>query len=113
MTTGHQTLLQLVIQNRAKALKLLRAKLYEKQRYEMERERSENRALQIGTGERSEKIRTYNYPQDRVTDHKLGSSIYGVVEFLAGEHALDDLIQRLCLKEKADAIASLTTQSSH
>ena len=79
----------------------------------MERERSENRALQIGTGERSEKIRTYNYPQDRVTDHRLGSSLYGVVELLAGEHVLDELVQRLCLKEKADAIASLTAQSSN
>ena len=102
-----------IIQNRAKALKLLRAKLYEKQRCEIEKERSENRALQIGTGERSEKIRTYNYPQDRVTDHRLGSSIHGVVELMAGEHVLDDLVQRLCLKEKADAIASLTIQSSN
>lgn len=98
-----------VIQNRAKALKLLRAKLYEKQRSEVDRERSEKRALQIGSGGRSEKIRTYNYPQDRITDHRLGSSIYGVMELMAGEEVFDDLVQRLRLKEKADAIATLTS----
>ena len=107
--TVHPIIILNVIQNRAKALKLLRAKLYEKQRSEVDRERSEKRALQIGSGGRSEKIRTYNYPQDRITDHRLGSSIYGVMELMAGEEVFDDLVQRLRLKEKADAIATLTS----
>lgn len=92
-------------------MKLLRARLYDKQRTEAQRKRTEQRTLQIGSGERSEKIRTYNYPQDRITDHRLGSSVYGVAEVMAGETLFDELIQRLQLKEQTNAILTLTANS--
>ena len=100
-----------VMQNRAKAMKLLRARLYERQRSKAVRERSEQRTLQIAGGERSEKIRTYNYSQDRVTDHRLASSLHGVVELMSGEALFDELVQRLRLREKTEAITSLTANS--
>ena len=102
----------LTMQNRAKAMKLLRARLYERQRSEAQRERSQQRTVQIAGGERSEKIRTYNYPQDRITDHRLGSSLHGVAELMEGEGLFDELIKSLRLKEKMDAIASLTSESN-
>lgn len=81
---------------------------------EAQRERREQRILQIAGGGRSEKIRTYNYPQDRVTDHRLGISIYGMMELMAGQTLLDELIQKLRLQEKAQALNTLAenTQNS-
>ena len=79
---------------------------------EAQRERREQRTLQIAGGERSEKIRTYNYPQDRVTDHRLGTSIHGVAELMAGETLFDELIQKLRLREKTHAIGTLTEKSN-
>lgn len=93
-------------------MKLLQARLYENERMEAQRERCEQRTLQIGSGERSEKIRTYNYPQDRVTDHRLGISIYGVLELMAGQTLLNELIEKLRLQEKAHALSGLTNKSS-
>lgn len=93
-------------------MKILRARLYEKQLAEAHKKRSEQRTFQIAGGGRSEKIRTYNYPQDRVTDHRLGTSIYGVSELLAGERLFDDLVQSLHSREQANAIASLTLNSN-
>ena len=75
---------------------------------EAQRERRQQRTIQIGGGERSEKIRTYNYPQDRVTDHRLGISIYGVLELMEGQTPLNELIQKLRLQEKAHALGTLT-----
>lgn len=75
---------------------------------EAQRERRQQRTIQIGGGERSEKIRTYNYPQDRVTDHRLGISIYGVLELMEGQTLLNELIQKLRLQEKAHALGTLT-----
>ncbi len=89
-------------------MKLLRARLYENERMEAQRERREQRTLQIGGGERSEKIRTYNYPQDRVTDHRLGISIHGVLELLEGQTLLNELIEKLRLQEKAQALGTLS-----
>ena len=94
-------------------MKLLRARLYENQRVEAQRARREQRTLQIAGGERSEKIRTYNYPQDRVTDHRLGISIYGVMELMVGQTLLDELIQKLRLQEKTHALGTLTEKLSN
>jgi peptide chain release factor 1 len=81
--------------NKAKALKILRSKLYDLQRSEQERERAKARKSQIGTGDRSERIRTYNFPQGRVTDHRINMTLYKLADFLAGDafKELSDAIQ--------------------
>jgi peptide chain release factor 1 len=73
------------LQNRERAMKILRARLYEAERERAQREASEARLAQIGTGERSEKIRTYNYPQNRVTDHRIGLTVHRLDTVLAGD----------------------------
>ena len=77
--------------NREKALRVLRSRLYQKMQEEKERELAQKRRSQIGTGDRSEKIRTYNFPQNRVTDHRAGVTIYNLEEILHG--GLDELIE--------------------
>jgi peptide chain release factor 1 len=81
--------------NKAKALKILRSKLYDLQRSEQESERAKARKSQIGTGDRSERIRTYNFPQGRVTDHRINMTFYKLTDFLAGDafKELSDAIQ--------------------
>jgi peptide chain release factor 1 len=81
--------------NKAKALKILRSKLYDLQRSEQESERDKARKSQIGTGDRSERIRTYNFPQGRVTDHRINMTLYKLTDFLAGDafKELSDAIQ--------------------
>lgn len=81
--------------NKAKALKILRSKLYDLQRSEQESERAKARKSQIGTGDRSERIRTYNFPQGRVTDHRINMTLYKLTDFLAGDafKELSDAIQ--------------------
>jgi peptide chain release factor 1 len=81
--------------NKAKALKILRSKLYDLQRLEQENERAMTRKSQIGTGDRSERIRTYNFPQGRVTDHRINMTLYNLTDFLAGDafKELSDAIQ--------------------
>jgi len=71
--------------NKAKALKILRSKLYDLQRSQQESERAKARKSQIGTGDRSERIRTYNFPQGRVTDHRINMTLYKLTDFLAGD----------------------------
>ena len=78
------------IQNKAKALRVLKARLYEIEEAERDAERAENRRSQIGSGDRSEKIRTYNFPQGRVTDHRIGLTVHRLHEVLDGD--LDQLI---------------------
>jgi peptide chain release factor 1 len=70
--------------NKAKALKILRARLMEAERNKQSKEIADRRKTQVGTGDRSEKIRTYNFPQNRVTDHRIGVSIYNITDFMAG-----------------------------
>jgi peptide chain release factor 1 len=82
-------------QNKEKALQILRARLYDKQKEEMLKKISIERKKQIGTGDRSEKIRTYNFPQNRVTDHRINLSLYKLDKILDGE--LDELISALML----------------
>lgn len=92
------------LQNRLRAMSILRARLYqieeEKRRAEME----DTRRSQIGTGERSEKIRTYNFPQNRVTDHRIGRSIYNLPAVMDG--AIEDFIEDLSTRDEADRLAA-------
>ncbi len=80
--------------NKEKALRILRTRLYKIEQEKKDKELSEKRKSQVGTGERSEKIRTYNYPQNRVTDHRIGVNIYNLSEFLNGDmdYMIDQLI---------------------
>ena len=83
------------IKNREKAMKVLRSRLYEHYRSQADREYSETRRAQIGTGDRSERIRTYNFPQGRVTDHRIGLTLYTLDRFMLGE--MDEMIAALKL----------------
>ena len=82
------------IQNKAKALRVLKARLREIEERERDRERAATRRSQVGSGDRSEKIRTYNFPQSRVTDHRIGLTVHRLQEILEGnlDHLLDPLI---------------------
>jgi peptide chain release factor 1 len=88
--------------NKAKALKILRARLLDKARDEKLVEISEKRRIQVGTGERSERIRTYNFPQGRVTDHRIGLSLYKLEKLLEGE--IDEVIDALTTHYQAEAL---------
>ncbi|HHQ47969.1 MAG TPA: PCRF domain-containing protein, partial [Acidobacteria bacterium] len=85
------------IQNKAKALRVLKARLKEMEEQELARERAEDRRSQIGSGDRSEKIRTYNFPQGRVTDHRIGLTVHRLQEILDGnlDLILDPLITEI------------------
>lgn len=93
------------IKNKEKALKVLRTKLYEQIRAQKDAEYSENRKGQIGTGDRSERIRTYNFPQGRVTDHRIGLTLYKLDEILNGN--LEEIIEALSLADQAEKLKSL------
>jgi len=92
--------------NRAKAMKVLRARLYEMERQRADAERAASRRGQIGTGDRSERIRTYNFPQGRVTDHRINLTLYKLDRVLAGE-ALDELIDALATEDQAAKLAMI------
>jgi peptide chain release factor 1 len=79
--------------NRAKALKVLRSRLLDKARHEQDAERANSRRQQVGSGDRSEKIRTYNFPQTRVTDHRIGFTLHKLDQVLDGD--LDEMIDVL------------------
>jgi peptide chain release factor 1 len=81
------------IKNRAKALRVLRSRLYEMKLQEQQKKITEERRSQIGSGDRSEKIRTYNFPQNRVTDHRIGLTIHQLDRVMDGK--LDDIVQAL------------------
>ena len=83
--------------NKAKALKVLRSRLLEKAKAERDEERSRNRKQQVGTGDRSEKIRTYNFPQSRVTDHRIGLSVHNLERVLDGN--IDELVDALAAND--------------
>jgi len=93
--------------NKAKALKVLCAKLYEMERQRLHSSRSKLRSEQIGSGDRSERIRTYNYPQGRVTDHRVGITYHSIEDIVQGE-SLDIFFDALILKQEMDAIASFS-----
>ena len=85
--------------NKAKALKILRSRVYEAEKIKKDLERSSNRRSQIGTGDRSERIRTYNFPQGRVTDHRINLTLHKLDEFLSGE-IHEEMNEQLRLKEQ-------------
>ena len=83
-------------------MKMLRSKLYEKQVEERDSQRINTRRLQVGSGARSEKIRTYNYPQSRVTDHRINYTIYQLEAFLNGD--IDEMVEALIAADRADRL---------
>ncbi len=93
-------------QNRAQAMVVLRARLYEEQRYARDTARAETRKDQVGSGDRSERIRTYNFPQGRVTDHRINLTLYKLDKVIAGD-ALDELIQALITEHQAAQLAAM------
>ena len=92
--------------NKAKALKVLRARLYEMERAARDAERAASRRSQVGSGDRSERIRTYNFPQGRVTDHRINLTLYNLPKVIEGE-SLDDVINPLIAEDQAARLASL------
>ena len=92
--------------NKAKAMKVLRARLYDQQRQEQAELRAAERRSQVGSGDRSERIRTYNFPQGRVTDHRINLTLYKLDRVLAGE-ALDEIVEPLIAEEQADLLSEL------
>ncbi len=90
--------------NRAKAMKILRARLYEQERSARAAERAADRRSQVGSGDRSERVRTYNFPQGRVTDHRINLTLYKLDRVLAGE-ALDEVIDALVAEDQAARLA--------
>ena len=89
--------------NKSKGMKILRSRLYELERSRIDKERSQDRKSKIGTGDRSERIRTYNYPQGRVTDHRINLTLHKLEEFLEGE-IFDEMIEALTLKAQEESL---------
>ena len=83
-------------------MRLLRSRLYEKEKEKQDAELANERKTQVGSGDRSEKIRTYNYPQGRITDHRIGLSIYQMEDFLNGN--LDEMIDNLIAADRAEKL---------
>ena len=92
--------------NKAKGMKILRARLYELERSRIDQERSQDRKTKIGTGDRSERIRTYNFPQGRVTDHRINLTLHKLDEFLEGE-SFDEMIESLTLQAQEESLGNL------
>ncbi|MCI6277472.1 MAG: peptide chain release factor 1 [Clostridium sp.] len=93
------------LKNKEKALKILKARLYEKAEAERTASIAEDRKSQVGTGDRSERIRTYNYPQGRVTDHRIGLTLYKLETFLNGD--IDEIIDALITTDQAEKMKSM------
>lgn len=93
--------------NRAKAMQVLRARLFEAERERLESERSADRRSQVGSGDRSERIRTYNYPQGRVTDHRINLTLHKLEKIVAGD-SLDDVIDVLLAEDQSRQLAATT-----
>ena len=93
--------------NKAKGMKILRARLYELERSRIDKERSKDRKNMIGTGDRSERIRTYNFPQGRITDHRVNLTLHKLEEFLEGE-VFDEVIESLTLKSQEESLSNLS-----
>ena len=93
------------LQNRLRAMAILRARLYEIEEEKRRAERVEDRRSQVGSGERSEKIRTYNYPQSRITDHRIGLSVHNLASVMEGN--IDEFIEELATSDEAERLASL------
>jgi len=94
------------IRNREKGMKILRSRIYEYERQKKEDERSQDRKSKIGTGDRSERIRTYNFPQGRVTDHRINLTLHKLQEFLEGE-IFDEIVESLNLQDQKEKLNKL------
>ena len=92
------------IKNKAKALKVLRARLLEKMQAEADAERAADRRAQVGSGDRSERIRTYNFPQNRMTDHRVGLTLYKLDQIMMGD--LDETIESVSTHFQALALSA-------
>lgn len=92
--------------NRDKAMRVLRTRLFDAERQRLAAERAEDRKSQVGSGDRSERIRTYNFPQGRVTDHRINLTLYKLDEVLTGE-SLDEIIEQLIAEDHAEKLATL------
>ena len=92
--------------NKSKGMKILRSRLYELERNRIDQERSKDRKSKIGTGDRSERIRTYNFPQGRVTDHRINLTLHKLEEFLEGE-VFDEMIESLTLRAQEESLINM------
>lgn len=97
--------------NRARAMNLLRARIYEMERQRREAERAADRRAQVGSGDRSQRIRTYNFPQGRVTDHRIRLTLYKLDEVMAGQ-ALDEIIDPLITQHQAALLAAAESEAA-
>lgn len=95
--------------NRAKAMKVLRARLYDQERARVDAERADARRGMVGSGDRSERIRTYNFPQSRVSDHRINLTLYKLDEIIAGD-GLGEVINALSQQDRIDRLAALNTE---
>ncbi|HEY0053509.1 MAG TPA: peptide chain release factor 1 [Caulobacteraceae bacterium] len=95
-------------QNRAKAMKVLKARLYDMQRQEKDKARADQRKSQVGSGDRSERIRTYNFPQGRVTDHRIGLTLHSLPQVMEGE--IDPVLDALIAEDQAARLADLEAE---
>jgi peptide chain release factor 1 len=93
------------LKNKNKAMKILRARLYELERQRIDDARSAQRKGQVGSGDRSERIRTYNFPQGRVTDHRINLTLYKLDQIIEGP-ALEELVQALMTNHQAELLAA-------
>jgi peptide chain release factor 1 len=92
-------------QNRAQAMQVLRARLYDMERHRQESARAADRKGQVGSGDRSERIRTYNFPQGRLTDHRIGLTLYRLEQVMQGD--LDEVVAALVTADQAARLADL------
>ena len=90
--------------NREKAMKVLKSRLYDLYQSQYEKEYSENRRSQVGTGDRSERIRTYNFPQGRVTDHRIGLTLHSLVNFMMGD--IDEMVEALAIADRETKLSA-------
>jgi peptide chain release factor 1 len=97
-------------QNRANAERILKMRLYDMERERLDAERAGDRKAQLGSGDRSERIRTYNYPQGRVTDHRINLTLYNLDKIVAGD-ALSDVVTALIAEDQADRLAQMADAS--
>jgi peptide chain release factor 1 len=97
--------------NKAKAMKILRARIYEKQESAIKSAHAADRKSQVGTGDRSERIRTYNFPQGRVSDHRIETTLYNIDEVINGS-GLDKFIDELIQRDEAEKLAELSSQKN-
>lgn len=96
--------------NRDKAMQQLKIRLYEREKQARDAERAEARASQVGSGDRSEKIRTYNYPENRVTDHRIGLTLYSLDKIIAGDK-LDEVVDALLAEDQARRLAAMENEA--